>query len=33
MAKDNAARQEEYRHRHLKHVDGQRERLNMVINL
>lgn len=33
MAKDNATRQAEYRQRQLRDVDGQGERLNMVISI
>lgn len=33
MAKTNAQRQEEYRERHLKGVDGRGERLNLVVDL
>ena len=33
MAKSNAQRQSDYRVRHLKDVDGQAERLNLLVNL
>lgn len=33
MAKSNAQRQAAYRTRHLKDVEGQGERLNLVVNL
>lgn len=33
MAKTNAQRQAEYRHRHLKDENGQRDRLNIVLDL
>ena len=33
MAKSNAQRQSDYRARHLKDLDGQAERLNLLVNL
>lgn len=33
MAKSNAQRQSDYRARHLKDVDGQAERLNLLLDL
>jgi hypothetical protein len=33
MAKTNAQRQSDYRARHLKDLDGQAERLNLLVNL
>ncbi len=33
MAKSNAQRQSDYRVRHLKDLDGQAERLNLLVNL